>query len=258
MADHDNYSETNEVQSHCDYIGIETKPIPRPPVSEDQLDDLSAWVMKGQYSINQMALLMASISPFKCGSIESAYQKGYSDYQLEVATVMQSSILDGLFNGDLIAFRIMAISDYDGSLYQVDFSRLLNLGRCDISLDETTIQQEVLFAWIKRKQYKSVRRRIIEHNVTVSAQARIMLPNEYSTPSIELLKDHVEQNLMGADDNYLSSVDGIKQQKQYLQVNGKRMGLVNKEIDAIHTVARSPVATAKYTKNHTQGKTPKK
>lgn len=258
MANDDNYSETNEVQSHSDFIGIETKPMSRPPVNDNQLDDLSTWAMKGQYSINQMALLMAGISPFKCGSIESAYTKGYSDFQLEVATVIQSSILDGLFNGDLTAFRIMAISDYDGSLYQVDFSRLLNLGRRDISLDETTIQQDVLFAWIKRKQYKSVRRRIIEYNTTASTQARILLPNEYSTPAIDLLKDHVEQNLIGADDNYLCSVDGLKQQKQYLEVNGKRMGLVDKEIKAIHTVARSPLATEKYTKHHAQGKTPEK
>ena len=257
MADHDNYSETNEVQSHSDYIGIETKPIPRPPILEAQLDDLTVWAQRELYTINDMALLMASISPFRCGSIESAYQKGYSDYQLERAVVLREAMLDGLEVGSLTAFKIVCTA-WNGEPHNVSQEQFIQqYSRHDVVIEQTAILKNVLFAWIAKKQYKSVKRDIQDYNATRGTQARILLPDEYSTPAIELLKDHVEQNLMGADDNYLSSRDGIKQQKQYLRVNGERMGLVNKEIDAIHTVARSPVATAKYTKNHAQGKTPK-
>lgn len=250
MANHDNYPENKDLQSSIDYVGIETKPRHRPPISDNQLDDLTVWLQRGLYSINQMCLLMAGISPFKCESIDSAYSKGYSDYQLERAVVLREAMLDGLEIGDLTAFKLV-VYDWHGNernVTQEDFQS--NYSRSDVSIASTTILKNVLLDWIKRKQYKSVRRDIEEYNSTIPQEKRILLPNEYTTPSIELLKDHIEQNLIGADEEYLTSTEGLRQQKQYLEQNGKRMGLGATYTNAIHTVARSPLATEKYTKHH--------
>ena len=78
----------------------------------------------------------------------------------------------------------------------------------------------------------------------------------YTTAVIELILDHIGENLDGADETYLNNIDA---QKGWLQSTGKKRGLNGEEIKAAYVATRDKASISKFTKNHpSTGKAPAK
>ena len=238
--------------SSIDRVGIKNNDR-RTEIEQCTVDDISVWKLRELYSITQISLLMAGISPYKVLNIDSAYVQGYADIQIQTALIVRDAILDGLLLGMLTPYRLIAFENLNGGIYEVDPLKMSNISRSDISLDDTEIQKAVVFNWLEKLKIRSIRheqyfykQQKTENRNTPNATK--FLDGKYSTPALELLVDHIQENLQNADEEYLTSKEGLQQQKQYLRQNGSN--LTNKELEAIHTVARAPQATERYTKNN--------
>lgn len=238
-------------QSEFDaYLTSDASKAPR--IVQSELDDVSVWRITEIYTIQQACLLMAGISPYKVKSIPEARDKGYSDYQLELATVVLGAMIDGLSLGTLSAYSIFC-HGFNGShpVNQDDFS---DYHLQDIDVDRTRVLAGVFFKWIKSRGIESALQASKKNQLD---ETRVLsIGASYTTPAIALIIDHIEQNLDGAPPEYLND---FNTQKQWLRSTGKQRGLSQNVCDAAHAVTRAPDVVKKFTKGHpAQGKSQEK
>ena len=108
----------------------------------------------------------------------------------------------------------------------------------------TRVSQAALLKWAKNKlpSYRAnlqriqpkANREIIEN--TPGRSKTLALPN-YSTPALELLAVHIEENLAGVPEDQRPTPG---EQKEWLKQQGEAKGLGRREHEAIYVVARSP------------------
>ena len=238
-------------QSEFDtYLTSDASKIPR--IVQSQLDDVSMWRIKEIYTIQQACLLMAGISPFKVKSISEARDKGYSDYQLELASVVLDAMIDGLLLGTLTAHSIFCY-EFNGS-HTVSQDGFSDYHRQELDVDATRILAGVFFKWIKSRGIESALQASKKNQLD---ETRVLsIGASYTTPAIALIIDHIEQNLDGAPPEYLND---FNTQKQWLRSTGKQRGLSQNVCDAAHAVTRAPDVVKKFTKGHpAQGKSQEK
>lgn len=254
MADKDDFRDIAiqaQEQSEFDaYLISDASKAPR--IVQSQLDDVSMWRIKEIYTIQQACLLMAGISPYKVKSISEARDKGYSDYQLELASVVLDAMIDGLLLGTLTAHSIFCYGFNGG--YSVTQDGFSDYHLQELDVDGTRILAGVFFKWIKSRGIESALQASKKNQLD---ETRVLLSGaSYTTPAITLIIDHIEQNLDGAPSEYLNDLDT---QKQWLRNTGKERGLSQNVCDAAHAVTRAPDVVKKFTKGHpAQGKSQEK
>lgn len=247
----------------------------------DELHDLSDWFNVPILTLERAAFLYGAMNPAHCSlSTGELLNCGYTLYQIEKSQVVMHAMFGDIVLGELSCFQLTLkrekwTSQYDREIYDeiISASDIEAHHIHEINASTTLIKNTVFQQWLKRKNLKTVKQlaiekarfeseerarilRIKEDDVFVESLKQDVSEKEVSllgfsnykpTPALELVIDHIDQNLNGATPEYLNDV---KAQKDYLARAGQSRNLGKGEIEAAYIVTRDPQAVAKFLKNN--------
>ena len=247
----------------------------------DDLHDLSDWFNVPILTLERAAFLYGAMNPAHCSlSTGELLNCGYTLYQIEKSQVVMHAMFGDIVLGELSCFQLTLkrekwTSQYDREIYDeiISVSDIEAHHIHEINASTTLIKNTVFQQWLKRKNLKTVKqlalekaqferdesahiRRIQENDAFVESLNQVPVEKEVNllgfsnykpTPTLELVIDHIDQNLNGATAEYLNDV---KAQKEYLTRAGQSRNLGKGEIEAAYIVTRDPESVAKFLKNN--------
>lgn len=211
----------------------------------DDLPDLSDWRYVEVLTIEEAALLWGAIDPVMYPGIEEA-KGNVPDACYRRAFVARRAFSEAVCIGTLgfvEAWEYRPIGwNQEDIPFKVDFPDLPQI--LQLIPRMTRVKSAALLSWSKGK-FPTIRQesraRIPEKPASNQpaqheqpASTVLSLPG-YSTPSIELLKVHVEENLAGVPQDQRPTPE---EQREWIEEQGTRMGLGKREREAIYYVAR--------------------
>lgn len=222
----------------------------------EDLPDLSDWQFVEVFTLEEAAFLWGGIDPatFPERSLEGI-QSEIHPHQFNKAWIARKSFKEAICMGTLpfiIAYETHEQWNSEPWEKAIDFPNLPDIRFIDTRL--TRVSQAALRKWAKGK-VPSLRQKL-KQNLVISQieenqpQTSLLLPSSYTTKAIELLQNHVSENLAGlAPEERFTAAE----QKEWLRNQGERQGLSQREIDSVYAVARPP-----ETKQRVQPKNKKK
>ena len=244
----------------------------------DALPDLNDWMGVSILTLDWAAALYAGVDPNSRAVETRCFD---TVYQSSKAEVILKAMMADIALGNLDALSVTIIReqhDHNGDYVweeSISVSDVSSEHLHCIQTSKTTIKNSTFLAWLKRKNLKSVRMLSLEkaryekwkqqqiqtHAFVDSLKAapmknQALLGFSYTTPALELVALHIDENLNGAPQDYLND---LKSQKDFVYRSGRAVGLSDNECQAVYTVTRAPSAKNKFIKSPpTQGKSTEK
>ncbi|WP_036386448.1 hypothetical protein [Microvirgula aerodenitrificans] len=233
-----------------------------------ELPDLSDWRFVEVLTIEEAAMLWGGIDPSEWATTSLDILRGtISPVQFRKAWTARKAFTEAVCAGTLpFVDAWERREDWQSGAYdfRVEFPDLPN-PNCLIA-NMTRINQAALLKWAKGK-LPSLRVDLMRRAAPVQIAAKsdevsrpvrghqeqrpLMLPS-YTTPAIELLRAHVEENLAGVSDAERMTPG---EQRAWLESQAAHHGLGKREVEAVYYVARPESVKAAATGKGVRPKT---
>lgn len=225
-----------------------------------QLPDLSACSAISTFTIDEISLLWASLDflDYPDGLPLPATQSN----QVRYAHIARKAVCSAIAGGELtfVAGWEWRVDGY-GNEYpiKIEFPDLPDMSTIDTR--KTTVSLRPFIQWAKKINFPAYKQKLITKKKDIldldprfantpvlksphqTGTSVLMLPS-YTTPALELLKEHVTENLAGLPEDQQPTP---AEQKEWLKNQGERKGLGRREYEAIYTVARPECVKARAT-----------
>lgn len=224
-----------------------------------ELPDLSGWRFVEVWTLEEAAMLWAAIDPADhLGARLEKLKNVLPKDQFKWAWIARRAFVEAVCSGTLPFVDAWELHEAENGFdcYEKHISFPDLPSPTGINTHKTRVRQPALIAWAKGKQptyrmkLKEAQRLEAIPPTLPTPTKQVLIPS-YTTPALELLNTHIEQNLAGVADAELMQPS---EQKAWLKHQGERAGLGTREIDAVYTVARHPMIKTKYAKKGVQVK----
>lgn len=211
----------------------------------EDLPDLTDWKFVEVWTLEEAAFIWAGLDPASfpnktLNDIESLIHP----VQFRKAWISRKAFCEAVCIGSLPFVSAYELhEDWNSGFYEkeVDFPKLPDIRR--IMPGSTRIHQAALLKWAANKM-PSLRQQLkhqLQKNTPIQQADLQQNPDvkllSYSTPAIELLNTHIEENLADIPHDQRPTPE---QQKEWLKQQATQKGLSGREADAIYVVARPP------------------
>jgi hypothetical protein len=210
--------------------------------------DLSHWNDRKTFSISEAARLTVGVDPLESPVDWLSHLRSKNHPNWKHAAMIQRAMCEAICEGSMVVVKVSIYAgDFDEytEMANADLLELSDAGR--IAPHETIITRKALLDWYlkngysERKQNASLPQKQTPAPPEADStgkheqqQAPILLPG-YTTPCLDLLNVHIEQNLAGVPTGQTPTP---AEQREWLENQAKARGIGKREAEAIYTVAR--------------------
>lgn len=208
------------------------------------LPDLSDWRFVEVLTIEEAAMLWGGIDPAEWQVADIGILKGSIRHeQYRKAWIARKAFSEAVCAGTLPFVDAWELhEDWQNGPYEVRIEFPHTPAANRLITHMTRISQAALLKWAKgklpslRADLRAELRPIATPNQTIdtSVSKPLRLPS-YTTPALQLLSVHIEQNLSGLAENERPTP---ADQKKWLEGQAQSKGIGRREWEAIYTVAR--------------------
>ena len=211
----------------------------------NDLPDLSTWRYVEVWTIEEAAKLWGGIDPADWPDIDLEQIKEFIHIsQYKKAWIARRAMAEAVCAGILPFVEAVELRKSNDAFisvypYVIGANELPSIE--SILFHKTRISQSSLLKWFAKKNLPSMRADLMalqkSEQSTVAeidiTPAKLLLPNGYSTPALELVATHIEENLAGIpEDQFPSSAE----QRTWLKDQARYRGLSDRDAEAIYKV----------------------